>query len=86
MNISFDRSKSGHSDYVRSLSLLDNNLLVSGSRDGMIKIWDLNIRKIKFTFNSTNLGHTNWVSSLAKYASVSFASGSHDSNIKLWSF
>ncbi len=85
MNISFDKFNNGHTEFVRSLSLLNNNILVSGSRDGSVKIWDLDLLKIRVTYNSSNLGHKNWVSSLAKFGSTSFASGSHDNEIKIWS-
>jgi len=59
-----------------------NNLLVSGSTDKTVKIWDLNTFELKFTL----AGHTQSISSLAVlHHHGQIASGSWDKTIKIWS-
>eukprot|EP00455_Lapot_gusevi_P012988 TRINITY_DN1625_c0_g2_i1.p1 TRINITY_DN1625_c0_g2~~TRINITY_DN1625_c0_g2_i1.p1 ORF type:complete len:503 (+),score=102.86 TRINITY_DN1625_c0_g2_i1:93-1601(+) len=69
----------GHGGPVWSLAF-ENNLLVSGSYDKTIKVW--NIR----TGNCVNTlrGHTGWVSSLQLFGNH-IISGSWDSTLKIWS-
>jgi len=73
---------SGHTDYVKSLVFFpDGTLLVSGSYDKTIKLWDVQTGGIVKTFH----GHTNYVHSVSVSADCTLvASGSDDYTICLW--
>jgi len=62
----------GHSDWVRSLAVLQDGSLASGSYDKTIRIWDTK------TGQSTKvlIGHSNYVLSLAVLQDCSLTSGS----------
>ncbi len=70
----------GHTHDVRSLALLQNGYLASGSWDNTIKIWNALESKLITTLT----GHTNYVNSLAVLQNGYLASGSHDNTIKIW--
>lgn len=59
------KNGSGHKDAVTSLSINDyrNNILLSGSADSLIKIWDLNQNKaiISYSFNNSDILSAKWV-------------------------
>ena len=87
-----------HTDQIEALTYVGDGLLVSGSYDRTIKIWDLkNGGILKFTIDASINnggigGHTNWVTVLSSLNSEkkmtktrSFASGSLDNTIKIWS-
>jgi WD40 repeat protein len=73
---------SGHTDWVRSLGFSSNGtLLVSGSNDKTLKLWDVQTGGVVKTFH----GHTNWVSSISLSSNcTTIASGSIDGSIHLW--
>jgi len=50
-----------HNDAILSMSVLTDSLIVTGSRDCTIKVWDQKKGKLVRTF----IGHTNGVSALA---------------------
>ena len=52
----------GHTGLVRSLTLLSNGYLASGSRDQSIKIWNTDTGSVVRTLT----GHTDTVSALVK--------------------
>ncbi|MBW4559801.1 MAG: WD40 repeat domain-containing protein [Mojavia pulchra JT2-VF2] len=72
----------GHSHIVRSLAMsADGKLLVSGSRDQTIKIWQLETGELLRTLK----GHTDEVCAIALSPDEQIiASGSADKTIKLW--
>jgi len=70
----------GQSDWVRSLAVLQNGDLASGSFDQTIKIWDSSTGSLKRTLT----GHSDWVMSIAVLQNGDLASGSGDKSIKIW--
>jgi WD40 repeat protein len=74
-------SLKGHSDWVRDLVQLSNELLASsGGGDRTVRIWNLTTNTCKFTLT----GHTGVVYGLKQITPSILASGSHDKTIKLW--
>ena len=74
-------SFTGHSHIVRSLAVSADGILVSGSRDKTIKIWDLETGELMHTLK----GHTDGVYAIALSPDGQIlASGSVDKTIKLW--
>ena len=70
----------GNLHSIRSLVVLPNGLLVSGSNDGLIKIWDTNTgNEIK-----TLIGHEDYVLSLFILKNNDLVSSSRDGTIKMW--
>lgn len=73
---------SSHSDWVRSLVFsLDGRLLVSGSDDETVKLWDMQTGGVIKTFH----GHTHWVLSVSISTDCTrIVSGGNDCTILLW--
>jgi WD40 repeat protein len=73
---------SGHTNVVKTLAFSsDGMLLVSGSNDKTLKLWDIQTGIIAKTL----CGHTHWVLSISISADcTTIASGSHDKTIRLW--
>eukprot|EP00911_Craspedida_sp_UC1_P002761 UC1_evm1s2025 len=69
----------GHTSDVWSVAL-DANIIVSGSSDKTINVWD---RKNNYNLIKTLTGHTDEVRSVALDANV-IVSGSNDKTIKVW--
>ena len=75
----------GHSETVSCLlSMPKHNLLVSGSYDNTINVWDVNLGTLKYSFNSSKNGHSKEIFALAAINDDLFASGSFDNTIKVW--
>jgi WD40 repeat protein len=84
-NTSLTKRLTGHTDFVQSLIVLPNGLLVSGGGyfDKTIGIW--NVTSEKIVKNLT--GHSNVITSLALLSDDDdplLASGSWDFKIKIW--
>ena len=73
---------SGHIGWVGSVVFSsDGTLLVSGSHDYTVKLWDVQTGGVIKAF----CGHTNWVYSVSiSVDCATIASGSHDHTICLW--
>ena len=73
---------SGHADWVRSITFSsDGILLVSGSDDKTVKLWDFQTGGVIKTLH----GHTSWVYSVSiSPDGTTLASGSGDNSIRLW--
>jgi WD40 repeat protein len=73
---------SGHTDWVRSITFSsDGTLLVSGSDDETLKLWDIQTGGVVKTFH----GHTHYVYSVSISSNhTAIASGSGDKTIRLW--
>ena len=77
-----DSHFSGYTDWVRSLTFSsDGRLLVSGSHDKTINLWDVQTGGIIKTFH----GHTDFICSVSISSNCTMiASGSMDQTICLW--
>jgi WD40 repeat protein len=69
----------GHTSLIWALLALSENQLVSASADKTIRLWDLNTRECKKTFNPDTKVWT-----LVKLDNHHFASGGQDGLIKIW--
>jgi WD40 repeat protein len=72
----------GHTDNVRSVVFYSNEILITGSFDKTIKIW--NITNVPGTCVRTLTGHTSGVLSLLLLPNSLVGSGSFDESIKIW--
>jgi WD40 repeat protein len=72
----------GHTDWVQSVSLsADGRLALSGSRDRILRLWEVASGRCLRTFT----GHTNIVTSVSLSADGRLAlSGSQDRTLRLW--
>ena len=70
----------GHSETVRSITVLEGDRLASGSIDSTIKIWSLNNGEEILTLK----GHSSIVHSLLELPNNKLASGSKDKSIIIW--
>ena len=74
------RNLTGHTDWVRSLAISQEGLLISCSYDRLIKVWNIQTGECLKTLT----GHTNIVSSLAISKEGLLISGSADKSINVW--
>lgn len=76
------RTLKGHSSWVDAVAIgKDGQILVSGSYDNTIKLWDLPTGKSVYTL----VGHSSTVHSVAiSYDKKTVVSGSDDGTIKVW--
>lgn len=82
-NWSFNFSIQAYSANIAILSLceISRDLLLSGSEDTSVDLWDLANRG---TLVRQYQGHTGGVNALASLGNGNFASGSSDSSVKIW--
>ena len=81
-NLALLNTLTAHSDIIRAVAISPNGqLLVSGSNDQTIKIWQLSTGTLK----NTLIGHHSWISAVAiSPDSQTVVSGSGDNTIKVW--
>lgn len=72
----------GHTETIKTLKKISDNLLASGSKDKTIKIWDVSSGNIIQTLT----GHTDSISSLTLLTEKYLASGSCDGTIRIWDY
>ena len=72
----------GHADKVTTIQFnIDGKLMVSGSWDHTVRVWDLESRTEKILFK----GHNKWVQSVAFSPNgKQVVSGSYDHTVKIW--
>jgi len=73
-------SKHGHKSSVICLTKCSDKLILSGSTDASIKLWNLNTDECLKTFE----GHTDQINSIEILSDDRIASGSYDKTIKIW--
>ena len=72
---------SGHTNYVYSCCFLSESLVVTGSNDKTLKVWDLATQAERHTIAE----HTEAVYALDVHPSLQFfASGSADGTVRVW--
>ncbi len=83
---SFELIKSipAHNYMVYDLLLLNDEILVSASRDKTIKIWDLQEMKVLKRLDIKQGGHRHSVNKLLKINGNSFVSASDDARLIVW--
>ena len=74
------RTLEGHTHWVYSIAVVSPEILVSGSRDKAVKLWDLTTGSCIKTLK----GHRSWVGAVAVISPDVVASTSDDNTIKLW--
>ena len=74
----------GHTGMVRTLQVLPDGRIVSGSKDKTIKIWEQGPDG-KYADKETLKGHTDMVFTLQVLPDGRIVSGSDDKTIKIWS-
>ena len=74
------RTFAGHTDSVRSLAVMENQNIVSGSEDKTIKIWSQSTGECLHTLN----GHTGVVNGVAVLPTNEIVSVSDDMTLKIW--
>jgi WD40 repeat protein len=74
------RMLEGHTDWVTAVAVVDGGRAVSGSRDGTLRVWDLESGRTLQTLK----GHTNWVTALAVLDGGRAVSGSRDGTLRVW--
>lgn len=76
------RSYLGHSDKINALAVsLDGKVLVTGSSDKTVRIWEVFTGKQTLTFQ----GHLGWVTAVAiRPDGKQVASGGEDGSVRLW--
>lgn len=73
------QSFSGHLGYVWKLLKFDNSHIISGGRDKVTKVWNVN-----GTVSQNLLGHENSILSIEKMNENTFITGSRDQRIIVW--
>ena len=74
------KTMNDHSSLIKSLLILPNNMMASGSNDKTIKLWNMN----EYNCIRTLIGHTDEVYCLFLLKNGQLASGSKDETIKIW--
>ncbi len=77
----YDVTLEGHTERVSELLILSNGLLVSGSYDCTLKIWNLENNMQLMTLKD----HNKIISCIAELPDGRIISGSHDNTLKIWS-
>ena len=72
---------SGHKEGIKCLCPISNRILVSGSKDNTIKIWNIEDRSIMSTLS----GHKGGVYALCYVKEGVLVSGSEDESLIIWS-
>ena len=71
----------GHDVFLKTICQFNDEILLTGSNDKNIKIWNMNLIQI-----GELKGHEDSVRTLCKIDDNYFASGSFDNTIKIWDF
>ncbi|CAM9521342.1 unnamed protein product, partial [Pylaiella littoralis] len=72
----------GHSSGVQAVCFLNDNVLLSGSQDGMVKVWDLERRRACADFEATSQGMG--IQRLDRLGGGKVVSQGRDMLIKVW--
>ena len=75
-----ERVLRGHTSDVNSVAKLSESLVMSGSDDNTLRVWDHTGNE----FIKVLRGHTSYVSSVAKISDSLVVSGSLDRSLRVW--
>lgn len=76
---------SGHANWVSALAVLPDGRLLSGSRDGTVKVWAIPSAAGTLASCSATLERRAiWVFSLARLPDDRVVSGSDDGTVRVW--
>ncbi len=70
----------GHAEGVRCLALTDDGRVLSGGKDGVVRVWDLDTGECLHVME----GHTSWVNALAVTDDGRAVSASEDKRLRVW--
>ena len=74
---------SEHKNRIQCMLLMKNGLLITGSKDSKIKVWNL---KKKMCIKNLDTRHVHGVSSLLELPGNVLASGCYGEEINFWDF
>ena len=80
LTLNLTKTLRGHSDCVNSIVLISKSLLLSGSSDLTVKLWDLTKMNTKLTLNVSSIVLALAYDTLTRY----FAVGTQQSAIRLF--
>lgn len=79
-NGSKELSLKGHTENIKAIFISDNNIIISGSKDKTIKLWDYQKKKNILTLK----GHTKTVRCICTINEKLIISGSADKTLRIW--
>lgn len=73
-----------HNDDIHALLRLSEDSFVSGSKDGSLKIWDLEGKPVKQVFDPGTIDYHQWITALGSAENGCWMSGTRNGLVDLW--
>jgi WD40 repeat protein len=67
-----------HNGIIRTIKIINNNIIATGGEDNKVKLWDFNGQLL------AEFEHQNFVQSIEQLADNKIISASYDGMIKVW--
>lgn len=77
--------KNVHNDDIHGMILLRDRTIITGSKDGALKKWDLNGRLVKVVYDPGQINYQSWITALSPLGPDCWLSGTRDGYIHSWS-